>query len=91
MDLLLSILLIVAKSLALLLIGLTAVAYYIYADRKIWASVQLRRGPNVVGAWGLLQSFADLLKFVFKEPMVRPELIFENDVLNFCNIKDRSE
>src|SRR5664279_3592747 len=63
MDLLLSILLIVAKSLALLLIGLTAVAYYIYADRKIWASVQLRRGPNVVGAWGLLQSFADMLKF----------------------------
>ncbi|HUV32763.1 MAG TPA: NADH-quinone oxidoreductase subunit H, partial [Devosiaceae bacterium] len=46
------------------------VAYVLYADRKIWALVQLRRGPNVVGAWGLLQSFADLLKFVFKEPVI---------------------
>jgi NADH-quinone oxidoreductase subunit H len=70
MDLLLSILLIVVKSLALLVVGLIAVAYYIYADRKIWASVQLRRGPNVVGAWGLLQSFADMLKFVLKEPTI---------------------
>ncbi|MFT3953122.1 MAG: NADH-quinone oxidoreductase subunit H [Piscinibacter sp.] len=41
-----------------------------YADRKIWAAVQLRRGPNVVGPLGLLQSFADLLKFVLKEPMI---------------------
>ncbi len=46
------------------------VAYVLYADRKIWAAVQLRRGPNVVGPWGLLQSFADLLKFVFKEPII---------------------
>ena len=38
-----------------------------YADRKIWAAVQMRRGPNVVGPLGLLQSFADLLKFVLKE------------------------
>ena len=37
------------------------------ADRKIWAAVQMRRGPNVVGPFGLLQTFADLLKFVFKE------------------------
>ena len=37
------------------------VAYILYADRKIWAAVQLRRGPNVVGPWGLLQSFADML------------------------------
>ena len=42
----------------------------LYADRKIWAAVQLRRGPNVVGPWGLLQSFADLLKFVLKEPVI---------------------
>jgi NADH-quinone oxidoreductase subunit H len=42
----------------------------LYGERKIWASVQLRRGPNVVGPWGLLQSFADLLKFVFKEPII---------------------
>ena len=46
------------------------VAYILYADRKIWAAVQLRRGPNVVGPWGLLQSFADMLKFVLKEPII---------------------
>jgi NADH-quinone oxidoreductase subunit H len=46
------------------------VAYILYADRKIWAAVQLRRGPNVVGPWGLLQSFADMLKFVLKEPVI---------------------
>ena len=59
-----------AQSLLLLVILLIAVAYVLYADRKIWAAVQIRRGPNVVGPWGLLQSFADLLKFVFKEPII---------------------
>ena len=42
----------------------------IYVERKIWASVQLRRGPNVVGPWGVLQPFADLLKFILKEPII---------------------
>jgi NADH-quinone oxidoreductase subunit H len=60
----------VAQSVLLLVILLVAVAYIIYADRKIWAAVQIRRGPNVVGPWGLLQSFADLLKFVLKEPVI---------------------
>src|ERR1700750_787279 len=59
-----------AESVLLLVVLLLVVAYILYADRKIWAAVQLRRGPNVVGPWGLLQSFADLLKFVFKEPIV---------------------
>jgi NADH-quinone oxidoreductase subunit H len=62
--------LIVAQSLALIVVLLLVVAYVLYADRKIWAAVQLRRGPNVVGPWGLLQSFADLLKFVLKEPVI---------------------
>src|SRR3954467_6372670 len=66
----LPVLIIVLKSVVLLVILLIGVAYILYADRKIWAAVQLRRGPNVVGPWGLLQAFADLLKFVVKEPIV---------------------
>jgi NADH-quinone oxidoreductase subunit H len=62
--------LIVAQSVALLVTLLVIVAFLLYADRKIWAAVQIRRGPNVVGPWGLLQSFADLLKFVLKEPVI---------------------
>jgi NADH-quinone oxidoreductase subunit H len=61
---------IVAECVLLLVILLVAVAYIIYADRKVWAAVQMRRGPNVVGPWGLFQSFADLLKFCFKEPVI---------------------
>ena len=62
--------LMILKSLATLVVLLVSIAYILYADRKIWAAVQLRRGPNVVGPWGLLQSFADLLKFVLKEPII---------------------
>ncbi|MBA2125144.1 NADH-quinone oxidoreductase subunit NuoH [Hyphomicrobium methylovorum] len=55
----------------LVLVGLLMiVAYLLLMDRKVWAAVQLRRGPNVVGPFGLFQSFADLLKFVFKEPVI---------------------
>ncbi len=61
---------IIGESLLLLVTLLIFIAYILYADRKIWAAVQMRRGPNVVGPWGLLQSFADLLKFVFKEPII---------------------
>src|ERR671911_914258 len=63
-------LIILLKSVVLIVVLLIFVAYILYADRKIWAAVQLRRGPNVVGPWGLLQAFADLLKFVFKEPVI---------------------
>src|SRR6201995_2962000 len=69
MDLL-AFILVVVKSLALLVILLIAIAYVLYADRKIWAAVQIRRGPNVVGPWGLFQSFADLIKFALKEPII---------------------
>ncbi|HEY1310879.1 MAG TPA: NADH-quinone oxidoreductase subunit H, partial [Pseudolabrys sp.] len=60
----------VAESVMLLVILLVAIAYVLLADRKIWAAVQMRRGPNVVGPWGLFQSFADLLKFILKEPVI---------------------
>src|SRR3984957_5918158 len=63
-------LIMVGESLLLLIILLIAVAYILYADRKIWAAVQIRRGPNVVGPWGLFQPFADLIKFVLKEPVI---------------------
>ena len=49
---------------------LLAVAMIIYAERKIWAAIALRRGPNVVGPWGLLQSFADGLKVFLKETII---------------------
>ena len=58
------------QSVALLVSLLIIVAYLLLADRKVWAAVQMRRGPNVVGPWGLFQSFADLLKFVFKEVVI---------------------
>ncbi len=66
----LALLLTALKSVVLLVVLLIFIAYILYADRKIWAAVQLRRGPNVVGPWGLFQSFADMLKFVFKEPVI---------------------
>src|SRR5947209_8382162 len=69
-DYLWPLLIIVAQSVLMLVLLLVITAFVLYADRKIWAAVQIRRGPNVVGPWGLLQSFADLLKFVVKEPII---------------------
>ncbi len=60
----------VLESLLLLVCLLLSTAALIYIERKIWGSVQLRRGPNVVGPWGVLQPFADFLKFIFKEPII---------------------
>src|SRR6185503_16670050 len=56
--------------LVLIVVLLVMLAYILLFDRKVWAAVQMRRGPNVVGAFGLLQSFADLFKFVFKEIVI---------------------
>jgi NADH-quinone oxidoreductase subunit H len=60
-------LLTVGQILLTTVVVLVGIAFLLLADRKIWAAVQWRKGPNVVGPFGLLQSFADLLKFVFKE------------------------
>ncbi len=63
-------LIIVLQSVVLIVALLVFIAFILYADRKIWAAVMLRRGPNIVGPWGLLQSFADFIKFIVKEPVI---------------------
>src|SRR5271167_4281155 len=60
----------VLESLLLLVCLLLSTAALIYLERKIWGAVQLRRGPNVVGPWGILQPFADFFKFILKEPII---------------------
>ena len=64
------VLLILGQSLLVLIPLLLALAFLMYADRKVWAAVQMRRGPNIVGPFGLLQSFADFLKYIVKEIVV---------------------
>ncbi|MBY0568041.1 MAG: NADH-quinone oxidoreductase subunit NuoH [Hyphomonadaceae bacterium] len=56
--------------LAIMVLLLISLAFLLLFDRKVWAAVQLRKGPNVVGPFGLLQSFADFFKFVFKEIVI---------------------
>jgi NADH-quinone oxidoreductase subunit H len=58
------------ESLALLVVVLIFTAILIYAERKIWGAIHLRRGPNVVGPWGTMQPLADFLKFILKEPII---------------------
>lgn len=60
-------LVILGKTLLLILPIVTSLAFLMYGERKIWAAVQLRKGPNVVGAFGILQSFADFIKYIVKE------------------------
>ena len=60
----------VLQILALVVVMLVCIAFLLLMDRKVWAAVQLRKGPNVVGPFGLLQSFADLIKFVLKEVVI---------------------
>ena len=63
-------LLIVGQCLLIIVPLLVALAFLLYFDRKVWAAVQMRRGPNVVGVFGLLQSFADFIKYAVKEIIV---------------------
>jgi NADH-quinone oxidoreductase subunit H len=60
----------VGQILAYMIVLLISLAFLLLMDRKVWAAVQMRKGPNVVGAFGLLQSFADFFKFVFKEIVI---------------------
>ena len=61
---------VVGGSLAILLTLLLAQAFLMYFDRKVWAAVQMRKGPNVVGPFGLLQPLADGLKLFLKETVI---------------------
>jgi NADH-quinone oxidoreductase subunit H len=78
----------VAQTLALLVPVLLAVAYLTWAERKVLAAMQLRKGPNVVGVGGLLQPFADALKMLMKETIVPSGanrfLFILAPILTFC-------
>ena len=58
------------KILFLIIPVLVSVALIVWLDRRVWAFVQKRQGPNVVGPFGLLQSLADALKYIFKEIII---------------------
>ena len=60
----------VLEALAVIMGVMVSLAFLLWGDRKVWAGVQMRKGPNVVGPFGLMQSFADFFKFVFKEVIV---------------------
>lgn len=62
--------LIIGQSLLIVAFVMISLLFLVYGDRKIWAAVQMRRGPNVVGPFGLLQSVADALKYVVKEIVI---------------------
>ena len=58
------------QTLAVVGFVMISLLFLVYGDRKIWAAVQMRRGPNVVGLFGLLQTVADALKYVVKEIVI---------------------
>ena len=60
----------VGETLAVIVGVMVSLAFLLWGDRKVWAGVQMRKGPNVVGPFGLMQSFADFLKFVLKEVII---------------------
>ena len=63
-----SAIILLAQGLAVIAFVMVSLIFMVYGDRKIWAAVQMRRGPNVVGPWGLLQTFADALKYATFHP-----------------------
>ncbi len=65
-----TLLILMAQGLGIIAFVMIGLLFLVWGDRKIWAAVQMRRGPNVVGAFGLLQSVADAAKYVFKEIVV---------------------
>jgi NADH-quinone oxidoreductase subunit H len=65
-----TLLLILAQGLAVIAYVMIGLVFLVYYDRKVWGAVQMRRGPNVVGPFGVLQSFADAFKYVFKEIVI---------------------
>ncbi|MCA0995666.1 NADH-quinone oxidoreductase subunit NuoH [Alloyangia pacifica] len=62
--------LVLAQTLAVVAFVMISLLFLVYGDRKIWAAVQMRRGPNVVGVFGILQSVADAIKYVLKEVVI---------------------
>jgi NADH-quinone oxidoreductase subunit H len=63
-------LIVVAQVLLVVAFVMVSLLFLVYGDRKIWAAVQMRRGPNVVGPWGILQTVADALKYIVKEVII---------------------
>ena len=61
---------VIAQVLLVVAFVMVSLLFLVYGDRKIWAAVQMRRGPNVVGPWGLLQTVADALKYIVKEVII---------------------